>query len=85
MTAEEQTAETRTGTCALRVQVVFHLADDQQSQSVATRMIDSAHEIANLPECECDVDVSVELTNADGADGSPAPGGAPGRVRHVEH
>lgn len=85
MSAEEQTGETPTGTCALRVQIVFHLADDQQSQSVAARMIDSAHEIANLPECECDVDVSVELTNADGANGSSAPGGAHRRVGHVEH
>jgi hypothetical protein len=85
VSTEEQTGETPTGTCALRVQVVFHLTDDQQSQSVAARMIDSAHEIANLPECECDVDVSVELTNADGAYASPAPSGAPGRVGHVEH
>jgi hypothetical protein len=30
-------------------------------------MVDRAHEIANLPECECDVDVSIQRTGADGA------------------
>jgi hypothetical protein len=44
----------------VRVQVVFHIVDDQQAEVVAARMVDRAHEIANLPECECDVDVSIE-------------------------
>jgi hypothetical protein len=44
----------------VRVQVVFHVVDDQQAEVVAARMVDRAHEIANLPECECDVDVSIE-------------------------
>ncbi len=45
---------------AVRVQAVFHVSSDEQAQTVAARMVDRAHEIANLPECECDVDVSIE-------------------------
>jgi hypothetical protein len=44
----------------LRVETVFRVADELQGQTVAAKLIDRAHEIANLPECECDVDVSVE-------------------------
>ena len=44
----------------LRVETVFRVADELQGQAVAAKLIDRAHEIANLPECECDVDVSVE-------------------------
>jgi hypothetical protein len=44
----------------LRVETVFHLADESQGQAVAAKLIDRAHELANSPECECDVDVSVE-------------------------
>lgn len=58
----------------LRVESVFHVADKQSGQMIAAKMIDRAHEIANLPECECDVDVSVEWASPDG----PAnPGGVP--------
>jgi hypothetical protein len=46
----------------VRVQTVFHVANDRQAQVVAAKMVDRAHEIANLPECECDVDVSIERT-----------------------
>ena len=42
------------------IRVSFHAADEHKAQAVAAKLIDSAHEIANLPECECDVDVSVE-------------------------
>lgn len=45
---------------AVLVQAVFHVSSDAQAQIVAARMVDRAHEIANLPECECDVDVSIE-------------------------
>lgn len=45
---------------AVRVQAVFHISNEVQAQAVAARMVDRAHEIANLPECECDVDVSIE-------------------------
>lgn len=44
---------------SLVVEVVFHVADEQHGRTVAARMIDRAHEIANLPECECDLDVSM--------------------------
>jgi hypothetical protein len=44
----------------LRVQTIFRVTDEQHGQIVAAKLIDRAHEIANLPECECDVDVSVE-------------------------
>jgi hypothetical protein len=44
----------------LRVETVFHVADELQGQAVAAKLIDRAHELANSPECECDVDVSVE-------------------------
>jgi hypothetical protein len=44
----------------LRVETVFHVADEAQGQAVAAKLIDRIHELANSPECECDVDVSVE-------------------------
>jgi hypothetical protein len=50
---------------AVRVQAVFRVASDEQAQAVAAKMVDRAHEIANLPECECDVDVSIERLGAD--------------------
>jgi hypothetical protein len=60
-------------THTVHVQVSFHAADERQAQTVATKLIDSAHEIANLPECECDVDVSVEASPLPGSllQGSP--------------
>jgi hypothetical protein len=44
----------------LRVRTTFHVADEAQGQAVAAKLIDRAHELANSPECECDLDVSVE-------------------------
>ncbi len=79
--AEEKLSATR----ALRVQAVFQVADDRQAQEVASRMIDRAHEIANLPECECDVDVSVELARPGHADGPHDPAGAPAPGSPVKH
>jgi len=58
----------------LRVETVFHLADESQRQAVAAKLIDRAHELANSPECECDVDVSVEWV---GPEGRVDPGAAP--------
>jgi hypothetical protein len=55
---------------AVRVQAVFHVASDRQADEVAARMIDRAHEIANLPECECDLDVGVDRPQLDGAAGA---------------
>ena len=49
----------------LRVETVFHVADESQGQAVAAKLIDRAHELANSPECECDVDVSVEWVRSE--------------------
>jgi hypothetical protein len=54
---------------AVRVEVVFHVADPDHGRAAAERMIDRAHEIANMPECECDLDVSVAW--------DPPPAGTP--------
>jgi hypothetical protein len=62
---------------AVRVQAIFHVTDEQQRQAVVAKMIDRAHEIANLPECECDVDVSVETEPPNGSLASGGPSGAP--------
>ncbi len=62
---------------AVRVQAVFHVADDRQAQAVAAKMVDSAHEIANLPECECDLDVDIERIRSDAASYPVEPGAAP--------
>jgi hypothetical protein len=64
----------------LRVQTVFHVADEPHGDTVAAKMIDRANEIANLPECECDVDVSVEWVRPDD---SIEPGGVPAHGRSV--
>ena len=65
----------------LRVQTVFHLADESQGQAVAAKLIDRAHELANSPECECDVDVSVEWVRPE----DPAdPGEVPAHGRTAE-
>ena len=43
----------------LRVEAVFHDVDERQADTIAAELIGRAHELANLPECECDVDVNV--------------------------
>ncbi|HTA97616.1 MAG TPA: hypothetical protein VK730_08230 [Solirubrobacteraceae bacterium] len=70
-----------TSTHTVHVQVSFHAADERQAQTVAAKLIDSAHEIANLPECECDVDVSVETSPLQGSPASEDASGAPPRGR----
>jgi hypothetical protein len=42
------------------VQAVFRDVSEQHVQTLAAEMIARAHELANQPECECDVDVSVQ-------------------------
>jgi hypothetical protein len=49
----------------LRVESVFRVTDELHGQTIAAKLIDRVHEIANLPECECDVDVSVEWVKPD--------------------
>jgi hypothetical protein len=58
----------------LRVETIFRVTDELHGQAVAAKLIDRVHEIANLPECECDVDVSVEWAQANE---SADPGGVP--------
>jgi hypothetical protein len=43
----------------LTVQAVFRDVEERHVQTLAAEMIARAHELANQPECECDVDVSV--------------------------
>jgi hypothetical protein len=78
-------SETQGALRALRVEAVFQVTDDRQAQVVASRMIDRAHEIANLPECECDVDVSVELARPAHASDPGDPAGAPAPGSPVKH
>lgn len=60
----------------LRVQTIFRVTDEELGQKVAAKLIDRAHEIANLTECECDVDVSVEwIRSEDPADTGDVPTG----------
>ncbi|HEY2631267.1 MAG TPA: hypothetical protein VGI26_02680 [Solirubrobacteraceae bacterium] len=60
MSAEISTGEGAGPPGGLRVQVDFKLSDERAAQAVAAKMVDRAHEIANQPEWECDLDVSVE-------------------------
>jgi hypothetical protein len=55
----------------LAVTVRFQLADERTARELAAALIDRAHELANLPERECDLDVQVRWT-------PPAPAGAAG-------
>jgi hypothetical protein len=64
-------------TRAVCVQVLFHVTDELKAQTVAAKLIDRAHEIANLPECECDVDVSVETLASGGSSALMSSNGAP--------
>ena len=45
----------------LRVEVVFHDLGPHQADTIAAEMVSRAHELANLPEHACDVDVNVRL------------------------
>jgi hypothetical protein len=57
---------------SLVVEVVFHVADEQHGRMVAEQMIDRAHEIANRPECECDLDVNMRWSSSPPASHSPS-------------
>ncbi|HYM44825.1 MAG TPA: hypothetical protein VES65_01520 [Solirubrobacteraceae bacterium] len=56
------------------MEAVFRDVDEQQAHAIAAEMITRAHELANQPERECDVDVSVQvaLPEDDGARPSAA-------------
>lgn len=36
--------------------------DDERAEAVVAELVDRVHEAANLPQCDCDVDVSVQRT-----------------------
>lgn len=46
----------------LRVEAVFTVHGDDEAAAYAalTELIDRLNQVANLPECECDLDISVE-------------------------
>jgi hypothetical protein len=58
----------------LRVEAVFHDVDERHADTIAAEMISRAHELANLPEWECDVDVNVELVAPDDDPGAGSAG-----------
>jgi hypothetical protein len=63
----------------LRVEAVFQGVDERHAHTIAAELIDRAHELANLPDCQCDVDVSVEETALD-SHVDPAAQPAPART-----
>ncbi len=44
----------------LRVQLRLRGLDERAARELATRLVDRAHELANAPESECDLDVDVQ-------------------------
>ncbi len=50
----------------LRVQAIFAVRgdDEERAYAIATELIDRLNAVANLPECECDLDISVERAPA---------------------
>jgi hypothetical protein len=68
------TPDTVGDTGGLWVRAVFHDLDERKAQAISAEMIARAHELANTPEWECDVDVSVEVlpSRADGSCGDGA-------------
>ncbi len=58
----------------LHVDVTFRDLEARQADAIAAELIGRVHELANMPEYECDVDVSVQTTSPedDGAHGSGA-------------
>lgn len=51
----------------LHVEAVFHDVAAEQADTIAAEMIARAHEMANLPEHGCDVDVNVRRRPSDAA------------------
>ncbi len=46
-----------------------HGDDEDHAYAVVAELIDQLNAVANLPECECDLDISVERTHAHAQDG----------------
>lgn len=57
----------------LTVRVRFKLEEEIAARQLAARLIERVHELANMPESECDVDVDVEWNASEGS----APGHSP--------
>ena len=49
--------------CTLHVHAIFRDLDAEHVQTLAAEMIARAHELANRPECQCDVDVDVKYAS----------------------
>jgi hypothetical protein len=47
------------------VEAVFHGVTTEQADTIAAELIGRAHQLANLPECACDVDVNVQVSPAE--------------------
>jgi tripeptide aminopeptidase len=63
--------------CSLAAEV--RSISDERAESVVAELVDRIHEAANLPDCDCDVDVSVQRSFS----GYRLPASAPG-VRAAE-
>jgi hypothetical protein len=51
----------------LRLQAIFSVhGDDERAYAIASELIDRLSVLANLPECECDVDISLERAPSHG-------------------
>lgn len=61
---------------ALRVEAVFHDVDQQQAEEIAAEIIARAQELANSPDCACDLDLTVESLPPDDRRGTAAAGAA---------
>lgn len=49
----------------LTVTVRFQLEDEHAARELAAGLIERAHELANMPQSECDVDCDVQWTPPD--------------------
>jgi hypothetical protein len=56
----------RAGDLGVTVTAVFSVGgeDEDQAYAVVAELIDQLNAVANMPQCECDLDVSVERTHA---------------------
>jgi hypothetical protein len=71
------------GVCTLHVRAVFRDVEEQQAQTLAAEMIARAHELANHPECGCDVDVSVQCAESPALLGGGGPEEGAPSVAHT--
>jgi hypothetical protein len=69
---------------ALHVRALFRVSDERSARAVAAKMVDRAHEIANMPDWECDVDVSVEWVAPDEPASPVELAAGEARPRHVD-